>query len=531
MTVRVSVIVPVFNPGAAFDALIESLDRQTLGTDAFEVVLCDDGSDEPTRERLAAVARTRPNIRVLYLPHTGWPGTPRNRGVDTAAGEYVYFVDQDDRLFPAALQKLCDFADTHRSDVVIGKEVGVGRRLPRAIFSRDIPRAVLGKDPILELLTPHKLFRTSFLRANGIRFPDGKVRLEDHLFVMQAYFRAETISVLASEACYAWVKHRGSASASRIDPTTYFPHLEAVLDIVEANTEPGELRDSLLRHWLRGKILKRLSGRQMVRYSDDHRDRLLDVVTPLVQKRFGPGVDDGLELPHRVRVALLRAGRRSDLRRLAAYENDMACGVTATSAAWSRGGGLDLTLEIRVTHDGQGAPMLVSSDADPERVSWRPPVSFEGMPPSVLDAGTEFRRDRVDLFLRHAEDEVERRAGGRRVGRWRTENPTTARLSVDPLKVFSRGDRSRGGQLFARVRRVGWTFDVPLISDARLVAATERSPILSGRACRLEVRDDGTVWLRRDWPRGELRDIAGRVVRRLRAGVAKRSPGRRRGTR
>ena len=175
--VRVSVIAAVFNPGSGFDDLIRSFDRQTLGTDAFEVLLCDDGSDEPTRQRLAEVAASRPHVRVLSLPHTGWPGTPRNHGIDAARGEYVFFADHDDRLFDGALERLCDYADRHSSDVVIGRVVGIGRKIPRRIFRRDVPSAALGEDPLLELLTPHKLFRTAFLRGHGIRFPDGRVRI------------------------------------------------------------------------------------------------------------------------------------------------------------------------------------------------------------------------------------------------------------------------------------------------------------------------------------------------------------------
>ena len=95
-SVRVSVVVPVFNPGPRFDDLIQSLDRQSLATDEFEVVLCDDGSGQATRDRLAQVAGARANVRVLTLPHSGWPGTPRNHGIDAARGRYVFFADQDD---------------------------------------------------------------------------------------------------------------------------------------------------------------------------------------------------------------------------------------------------------------------------------------------------------------------------------------------------------------------------------------------------------------------------------------------------
>ena len=510
-SIRVSVIVPVFRPGPSFDDLIASLDRQSLASSAFEVLLCDDGSGEPTASRLAEVARTRPHVRVLSLPHSGWPGTPRNRGVDEAHGTYVQFVDQDDYLFDRALEALCDDADRHGSDVVVGKEVGIGRELPGRIFRRDVPRAVLGEDPLLEMLTPHKLFRTTFLRENGIRFPEGRVRLEDHLFVMQAYFAASTISILASEPCYAWVKHPGSASSSRIDPETYFPHLEAVLDIVEAHTEPGALRDRLLRHWFRGKILKRVAGKRMRRHPAEYRERLLDVVIPLVRRRFGQGVDAGLAFPHRIRAALLRADRRDDLLRFAEFEADMRCRATVTKAWWSRGGGLHLTVRVRITVDGADAIVFRPAGAGGEELVSLPPGMTEGLPEGLLVAGRERRNDRLELSMH--EDAA---AESHRLARASLGSARDVTLSIDPLRAFPRGSASRGGSITARVRRAGWTFDVPLDSDPAVLAKAGRSPFLAGHSCTVVVADDGSVELRREWPRGRLNDVAGRTVRRIR---------------
>lgn len=521
-SVRVSVIVPVFNPGPGFDDLIRSIDRQTLEPQKFEVILCDDGSGESTRDRLEQVARVRSNVRVLTLPHTGWPGTPRNHGIDAAHGEYVFFADQDDRLFDGALQQLCDYADRHSSDVVVGKVVGVGRRIPGQIFRRDIPRAVLGKDPLLELLTPHKLFRLSFLRKNNIRFPDGRVRLEDHLFVMRAYFSAETISILASQPCYAWVKNEGSASSSRIDPVTYFPHLEAVLDLVEDNTEPGELRDTLLRHWYRSKILKRLDGKRMVRYPEDYRTRFLDVVTPIAQARFGPGVEDGLPFPLRIRSALLRADRREDLLRFAEFEAELECRAELTSARWTRNGKLELTVRARIVRDEEDAlifdlPESPASDPalarDPTPSVWRPPepLGHDALPRSILDASRDLRGNRFELLLRDEADHTERSISGRAPHSW-----LLATVPVDPLHVFSSGDSSHGGQLVARVRHAGWTFETALHADQATLDAVGPSPVLAGRKCELVLRSDGTLELRRDWPAGRFRDVAARVERRAR---------------
>ncbi|MCR2810594.1 MULTISPECIES: glycosyltransferase family A protein [unclassified Microbacterium] len=522
MPVRVSVVVPVFKPGLGFDELMESFDRQSLGPDDLEVLLCDDGSGSPTRERLEQIARARPHVRVLTLPHTGWPGTPRNHGIEAARGEYVFFADQDDRLFDDALEQLCDYADRHASDVVIGREVGVGRRIPRGIFRRDIPHAVLGKDPILELLTPHKLFRTSFLRSHGIRFPDGRVRLEDHLFVMQAYFRARTISVLASQPCYAWVKHPGSASASRIDPVTYFPHLEAVLDLVEANTEPGTLRDTLLRHWYRGKILGRLGGRRMLRYPADYRDLFLDVVIPIAQRRFTPAVEAGLAFPLRIRSALLRAGEREGLLHLAEFDAELDCRAEVTSARWTRAGKLELTVEVRVLREDRDALIFdvpetnaeSSAGAGRERTSrpaiWRAPAGIsDNLPsPDVLDATRDLRRDRVEVLVRDV-DGSERRIQARPA---QTRLPAV--LTLDPLRFFGRSDISTGGQLVTQVRHAGWSFDVPLRAEHTVLDGLGASPFLAGRTCRVVAGEDGSVQLRREWPGGRLRDLAARAIRR-----------------
>lgn len=526
-SLRATVVVPVYNPGPGFDDLLASLDQQTLDPAQFEVILCDDGSDAPTRARLAQAASTRSNVRVLTLPHTGWPGTPRNQGIDAARGTYVFFSDQDDRLFASALEDLCDYADRLASDVVIGKVVGVGRRMPGRIFRRDIPRAVLGEDPLLELLTPHKLFRTQFLRDNAIRFPDGRVRLEDHLFVMQAYFRASVISILASTPCYAWLKNKGSASSSRIDPESYFPHLETVLDLVEANTEPGRLRDRLLRHWYRGKILQRLDGRRLVRYPDEYRERLLDVVIPLAERRFGDGVERGLAFPHRIRSALLRDGRREDLMAFARFEAALGCRAEAVAARWTRGGRLALTIDVRVA-GAAGAPLAFGPrEAGGPDTVWQPPpgLGVATLPREVRDARRDLRDDRVELFLRDGRSSEARRVPGRSA-----RVLSGAELLLDPTRTFRHDDPSGGGTLVVRVRRAGWTFETDVRADSDVLPDIGPSPALAGRRCHLEIREDHTLALRREWPEGSIRDIVARGLRRMRRLVT-RGVRRRRATR
>ena len=200
----VSVIVPVYNPGAHIDDCIASLLAQTLPAGRLELIFVDDGSTDGTAERLDALAAAHPHVRVEHIPNSGWPGRPRNLGLDMARGEYVYFVDNDDWLEPDALARLEATARQDAADIVIGKVVGHGKRVPRELFRENLHAVPFDSAKLLGLLTPHKLFRRQLLDAHRIRFPEGRRRLEDHLFVVHAYFHAQGISVLADRPCYHW---------------------------------------------------------------------------------------------------------------------------------------------------------------------------------------------------------------------------------------------------------------------------------------------------------------------------------------
>src|SRR4051812_11043610 len=155
---KVTVIVPVYNPGADIDDCIESLLDQTLSPDELELIFVDDGSTDGTPARLDALAAAHRNVRVQHIPNSGWPGKPRNVGLDLATGDYVFFVDNDDRVERDGLERAHAMAVQDRADVVIGKVVGHGsRRVPRDLFTEN-RHAVAFEPGLLALLTPHKLF-------------------------------------------------------------------------------------------------------------------------------------------------------------------------------------------------------------------------------------------------------------------------------------------------------------------------------------------------------------------------------------
>ncbi|WP_433172199.1 glycosyltransferase family 2 protein [Actinoallomurus sp. CA-150999] len=388
---KVSVVVPVFNTGEHLAKCVESVLGQTL--DDYEVIFADDGSDDGTEKLLDALAAEHDRVRVVHLRPSGGPGGPRNTGIDEAHGDYVYFLDDDDWLGPEALERMHAMAVRNDADIVIGKMVGHGRAVPRAMFRKSRDRADVLKDALYGILTPHKLFRRSFLDEHRIRFPEGPVRLEDHRFVLKAYFRARTISVLADYPCCHWVRRPGSYSRSRPDPAHYYGALREVLDIVDEHVEPGPDRERYYVHWYRGKILKRLGEKSFLEAPPEYRRVVYDEARRVVVERFGESVDRRLPFRMRVRAALLRADAYDDLFRLVEAERDVAIETALDGMRWD-----DARLVVRFTArlvDADGTPFVVRDGR------WEPPVPLP-ISGGLLDATGEHRR--LDLYVRRRED-------------------------------------------------------------------------------------------------------------------------------
>jgi glycosyltransferase involved in cell wall biosynthesis len=402
---KVSVVVPVYNPGSNIDRCIETLLGQSMPREDYELIFVDDGSTDDTPARLDALARKHDTVRVEHIPNSGWPGRPRNVGMDMARGDYVYFVDNDDHLNAEALERLHARAVDLDADVVIGKVVGVGKQVPRMVFAQSHDEVDLEWRPLLRLLTPHKLFRKALLEEHAIRFPEGRRRLEDHLFVMHAYFHARRISVLADYPCYYWVRHgeEDNASTFGIDAALYYDSVREVLDLVVEHTEPGPLRERLLAHWYRGKMLGRVGGRAWPNRTPEFRRELYDEVRKLARERYGGWADAWLGRNLRVRSYLLREGTFEQLSALGYWEAELRADVQLEPRWQDR----TLVLEFDARLVGRGdRPLLFEQRGD--RVLWVPPAELTGqLPDELLDWTEAFRNATANLTIRSQRDKAE----------------------------------------------------------------------------------------------------------------------------
>src|SRR4051812_33479553 len=211
-----------------------------MPADEFEAVFVDDGSTDGTGERLDRLAARRPNMRVAHIENSGWPSRPRNIGIGLSRGEYVFFMDHDDELGDDALRRVYEFASLHGSDVVVGKEVAVGRTaLDSDLFRRNVGQASIVADRLLDLLTVHRLFRRDLLLKHEIRFPERVGQLEDHPFALKSFLKAGVVSVLADYPVYTWIVSDENNSRRTPPPETYFANIRDCVDLVAAHTSPG----------------------------------------------------------------------------------------------------------------------------------------------------------------------------------------------------------------------------------------------------------------------------------------------------
>src|SRR5690349_12686793 len=115
---RVSVVVPTFNRRASLHRLLMALSAQTYPTEQFEVIVVDDGSTDGTDQLLASLIT--PYALQVIRQANGGPAVARNRGVASAHGALIVFLDDDVEPVPELLAEHVAVHDAESDPVVIG---------------------------------------------------------------------------------------------------------------------------------------------------------------------------------------------------------------------------------------------------------------------------------------------------------------------------------------------------------------------------------------------------------------------------
>ncbi|MFD9005216.1 glycosyltransferase [Streptomyces sp. NPDC059582] len=234
---QVAVVVIGYDDAAHVTDAVRSALAQ--GPAVHEVVAVDDCSTDGSAELLARLAATEPRLRVVRHPvNSGGCGTPRNTGLDAVTAPYVMFLDSDDLLPPGAVDALLTAATEERAEVAGGlcvrRELPSGREVPwqprlyaaHAVIAHPAHRPLLVHDT----LCVNKLYRTAFLDAHGIRFPEGRHRYEDFVFTARVLAAGPRVALVPDQV-YVWHVRRSaerlSISLDRADADNWRARTEA----------------------------------------------------------------------------------------------------------------------------------------------------------------------------------------------------------------------------------------------------------------------------------------------------------------
>ncbi len=241
---RFSVVVPAYNAEPYLQDCMQSVLNQT--DPDFELIIVDDGSTDGTAERVRSLSW---DARVKLVQRcNGGLAAARNTGIQAAQGEWVAFLDADDRWCPEKLA-------THRHYLATQPEIAVtydravfmdqaGQRTGLRLAKTDRPltaERLLLKNYLGNGSTP--IVRRSVLQAAGV-FNENLKRMVDHELWVRLSWRG-----------YSFLRVPGVLTEYRLHPQSLSANSERMLQGLQVFLEEISLYAPDLVQRLRPLIL------------------------------------------------------------------------------------------------------------------------------------------------------------------------------------------------------------------------------------------------------------------------------------
>jgi len=204
-SIKVSVIVPVYNVEKYLRQCLDSLVNQTIND--FEIIVVNDGSTDASQSIIDEYKAAYPDLIHAYIKQNGGLSDARNYGVKRARGEYVGFVDSDDYAELNMFEELYNTASKGNYDVAVCymnniKENGVSKIMPLYYINtfpanaKEVPEILFA----CKSYAVNKIFRKELFSDNNIYFPVGQA-FEDSAVVYNLLLKANCIA-LTDKALY-----------------------------------------------------------------------------------------------------------------------------------------------------------------------------------------------------------------------------------------------------------------------------------------------------------------------------------------
>ena len=204
---KVSVILPVYNVEPYLDEALTSLTSQTL--DDIEIIAVNDGSTDNSEAILKKYQQQDSRVSYYNQPNQG-QSAARNHALKHATGEYIYFMDSDDRVDTDMLRQCYDYAQQTQADFIFfdgDKMMEEGARPVAWNYQRthllEEHRRYDGESLLRLMLDKRKhncvvwllFIRRAYLDRIGLRFYEGIIH-EDELFTTILTLSSQNICCL-----------------------------------------------------------------------------------------------------------------------------------------------------------------------------------------------------------------------------------------------------------------------------------------------------------------------------------------------
>lgn len=214
-SIKVSIILPIYNVDRFFDDCMQSIISQTYKN--IEIILVDDGSTDDSGKIADKYAEKDKRIVVIHKHNEG-VSTARNTGIQHATGEYICFSDPDDILKPDYIEYLLHLCLNNNTDIGICADVFTPfmKRQPK-----DNIKIITGEQAAAQILYGKitvgcysKIFKKDFLQKNNIKFISSLRIGEGFNFNVQAFLKATKVAISQHKVYYYRLNNTDSAMSS-----------------------------------------------------------------------------------------------------------------------------------------------------------------------------------------------------------------------------------------------------------------------------------------------------------------------------
>lgn len=211
----VSIIIPVYNSEKYLRQCIDSCLKQTY--ENIEIILIDDGSIDSSLRICQEYANKDNRVKVMHQNNSG-VSSARNKGLQKASGEYVFFLDSDDEICQNSIEFLVSDIKKYKADIVSAVYSTVdylGNEHCR--YNDGQIKIYTGQEPLIQSLKYDrqtnsawaKLFSKDILQ--GVLFEEGRHIHEDGYFIFQCYAKKPKL-VQHNEIVYKYYRRESSST-------------------------------------------------------------------------------------------------------------------------------------------------------------------------------------------------------------------------------------------------------------------------------------------------------------------------------